>query len=152
MYNKAILMGRICNNLEVKSTPGGVSVLTFRIAVERSYCGKNEERKTDFFNILAWRSTAEFIAKWFSKGRMILVEGELQTRTYEDKNGVTQYVTELVVDNAHFTGEAKSSEKNSLPPPVPNLANLDSSTSTAAIGESSNADFIEAAADDDYLF
>ncbi len=148
MYNKAILMGRICNNLEVKSTPGGVSVLSFRIAVERSYCAKNEERKTDFFNILAWRSTAEFIAKWFSKGRMILVEGELQTRTYEDKNGVTQYVTELVVDNAHFTGEVKSSEKNSLPPlPVPNLESV---PSTAANGESSNADFIEAAADDDY--
>ena len=90
MYNKAVLMGRICNSLEVKTTPNGVNWLSFRIAVERSYCAKNEERKTDFFNVLAWRSTAEFIAKWFSKGRMILVDGELQTRSYEDKNGVTQ--------------------------------------------------------------
>lgn len=149
MYNRTILMGRICNNLEVKSTPNGVSVLSFRIAVERSYCGKGEERKTDFFNVLAWRSTADFIAKWFSKGRMILVDGELQTRTYEDKNGVTQYVTELVVDNAHFTGEAKNSDKNIIPPPPPNPV---PTASAAAIGESSNEDFIEAATDDDYPF
>ena len=146
MYNKAVLMGRICNDLEVKTTPNGVNWLSFRIAVERSYCAKNEERKTDFFNVLAWRSTAEFIAKWFSKGRMILVDGELQTRSYEDKNGVTQNIVELVVDNAHFTGETKNSGKNnSLPPPPV-------SAPAAAVGESSNEDFLEAATDDDYPF
>lgn len=145
MYNKAILMGRICNDLEVKATPSGVSVLSFRLAVERSYCVKGEERKTDFFNIVAWRSTAEFIAKWFSKGRMILVDGELQTRQYEDKNGVTQYVTELIVNNAFFTGEAKKSEKNSNLPPLPDSA------PPVAYEESSNEEFAEAT-DDDYPF
>ncbi len=92
MFNKAILMGRIAHNLELKTTPGGLSVLSFRIAVERAYQAQGEERKTDFFNIVAWRSTAEFIAKYFSKGRMIFVEGELQTRQYVDKKGSTQNV------------------------------------------------------------
>lgn len=142
MYNKAILMGRICNDLELKTTPGGVSVLSFRLAVERSYCGKGEERKTDFFNIVAWRSTAEFIAKWFSKGRMILLDGELQTKSYADKNGVTQYVTELVAETASFTGETKKAENNNSLPPLPQ-------TAPPAVSESSNQEFIEAAADDD---
>lgn len=92
MFNKAILMGRIAHNLELKTTPSGLSVLSFRIAVERAYQEQGEERKTDFFNIVAWRSTAEFIAKYFSKGRMIFVEGELQTRQYVDKKGSTQNV------------------------------------------------------------
>lgn len=107
MYNKAILMGRICNDLELKTVQSGVSVLSFRIAVDRAYQAKGEDRKSDFFNIVAWRSTAEFISRYFSKGRMILVEGELQTRQYTDKNGVAQNVVELVVSSAHFTGEKK---------------------------------------------
>ncbi len=97
MYNKAVLMGRICNDLELKTIPNGASVLSFRLAVDRAYQIKGEERKADFFNIVAWRSTAEFISRYFAKGRMILVEGELQTRQYVDKNGSTQNVVELVV-------------------------------------------------------
>ena len=116
MYNRAILMGRICNDLEVKSTANGVSVLSFRIAVERSYQAKGEERKSDFFNCVAWRQTADFISRFFSKGRMILVEGELQTRSYVDKNGATQYVTELIIDNARFTGEKAQSGGSSYEP------------------------------------
>lgn len=107
MYNKAVLMGRICNDLELKTIQSGISVLSFRIAVDRSYQVKGEDRKTDFFNIVAWRSTAEFISQYFSKGRMILVDGELQTRQYTDKNGVTQNVVELNVSSAYFTGENK---------------------------------------------
>ncbi len=107
MFNKAILMGRICNDLELKTTTNGNSVLSFRLAVDRSYQVKGEERKADFFNVVAWRNTAEFISRYFSKGRMILVEGELQTRQYVDKNGSTQNVVELVVSNVSFTGEPK---------------------------------------------
>ena len=122
MYNKAVLMGRICNDLELKTTQSGVSVLSFRLAVDRSYQAKGEELKTDFFNIVAWRSTAEFISRNFGKGRMILVEGELQTRQYTDKNGNTQNVVELVVDSAHFTGEyrgqAAPSEAQTAPVPA----------------------------------
>ena len=88
MFNRAILMGRICNDLELKTVQSGISVLSFRLAVDRSYQAKGEERKTDFFNIVAWRSTAEFISRYFSKGRMILVEGELQTRKYTKRSGI----------------------------------------------------------------
>lgn len=107
MYNKVIMMGRIVNDLELKSTPSGVSVLSFRIAVDRRFQTKGEEKKTDFLNIVAWRNEAEFISRYFAKGRMILIEGEIQTRSYQDKNGNTAYVTEIVVDRSTFTGEKK---------------------------------------------
>jgi single-strand DNA-binding protein len=108
MFNKAILMGRICTDLEVKTTPGGVTVLSFRVAVDRKYQSKESpERKTDFFNVVAWRQTAEYIAKFFGKGRMILLEGELQTRQFVDRNGQNRDVVELVVDSWAFTGESK---------------------------------------------
>lgn len=138
MFNKAILMGRIAHNLELKTTPGGLSVLSFRIAVDRAYQAQGEERKTDFFNIVAWRSTAEFISKYFSKGRMIMVEGELQTRQYVDKNGSTQNVVELVVSSAHFTGEKKEQAAAAAPPTSAPTKN--------------NADFADTEIDDDYPF
>ncbi|MDE7281710.1 MAG: single-stranded DNA-binding protein [Ruminiclostridium sp.] len=143
MFNKAILMGRICNDLELKSTQSGVSVLSFRIAVERSYQAQGEERKTDFFNIVAWRSTAEFISKYFSKGRMILVEGELQTRQYHDKNGVTQNIVELVVSSANFTGEKKEQVQQAQQTAHP-AAN--------SSGQAVQNDFTETTVDDDYPF
>ena len=112
MFNKVILMGRICHDLELKTTPTGVSVLSFRIAVDRNYQVKGEERKADFFNIVAWRSTAEFVHKYFGKGRMVMVDGELQTRQYVDKNNVTQNIVEIVADTIHFTGEKPSQGSN----------------------------------------
>lgn len=115
MYNRAILMGRICNDLELKTTPSGATVVSFRIAVNRGYQVKGEERKSDFFNVVAWKTNADFISAHFSKGRMILVEGELQTRQYVDKNGSTQTVVELVVDNARFTGETKPDKQPAQP-------------------------------------
>lgn len=105
MFNRAVLMGRIANDLEIKTTPSGAEVLSFRLAVDRKYQADKNNRVSDFFNIVAWRSSAQFISRNFSKGKMILVEGELQTRQYTDKNGNNVTVTELVVDSAHFTGE-----------------------------------------------
>jgi single-strand DNA-binding protein len=110
MLNRVILMGRITHDLELKTTPNGTSVLSFSVAVERSYAKQGEERQTDFINCVAWRQQAEFISRYFGKGRMIAVEGQLRTRTYEDKNGVKHYVTEVYVDNASFTGESKERE------------------------------------------
>lgn len=75
MYNKVIMMGRIVNDLELRSTTSGASVLSFRIAVDRRFQTKGEERKSDFFNVVAWRNEAEFISRYFAKGRMILIEG-----------------------------------------------------------------------------
>ena len=87
MLNKVIIMGRLTADLELKQTPSGVSVLSFNIAVERSYSKQGEEKQVDFINCVAWRQQAEFISKYFSKGRMIALEGNLRTRTYDDKNG-----------------------------------------------------------------
>lgn len=103
--NKVIMMGRIVNDLELKTTPSGVSVCKFRIAVDRNFQKKGEERKSDFFNVTAWRGTAEFITRFFSKGRMILIEGELQTSQYTDKNGNPATWYDIMLDNAYFTGE-----------------------------------------------
>lgn len=113
-------MGRICFDLELKTTPSGVPVLSTRLAVDRNYRAQGEDRKTDFINIVAWRSNAEFIAKYFAKGRLILVDGELQTRQYVDKNNMTRDVVEVVVNSAHFTGERATGAGggyNQLPPP-----------------------------------
>lgn len=118
MFNKVILMGRICHDLELKTTPSGFSVLSFRIAVDRNYQVKGEERKADFFSIVAWRSTADFISKYFAKGRMIMVDGELQTRQYVDKNNQTQNIVEVMANSVHFTGE-KAPSAQPLPPPPP---------------------------------
>lgn len=107
MFNKVILMGRITHDPELKVTPNGVNVCSFGIAVDRRFQTKGEEKKTDFFNIVTWRQTAEFVSKYFSKGKLILVEGELQTRQYTDKNGQNARVVEVVADQVSFTGEKK---------------------------------------------
>lgn len=115
MLNRVILMGRITHDLELKQTPSGVSVLTFSLAIERSYAKQGEERQTDFINCVAWRQQAEFISKFFGKGKMLAIEGNLRTRTYDDKNGVKHYVTEVFVDNVSFTGESKQNSQAQRP-------------------------------------
>lgn len=105
--NKVIMMGRICNDLELKTTPNGIATCSFRIAVDRNYQKKGEEKATDFFNVVAWRTTAEFVVNWFAKGRLILIEGEMQTRQYTDKNGNPATWYEINAEHVHFTGEKK---------------------------------------------
>lgn len=103
--NFVALLGRITKDLELKSTQNGTSVLQFTVAVDRDFVKQGEERQADFINCVAFKETANHIAKWFSKGRMIAVEGRLQTRSYEDKNGTKHNVTEVIVNKASFTGE-----------------------------------------------
>ena len=105
MYNKVIMMGRICSDPELKTTPNGVNVCSFRIAVDRRFQQKGEERKTDFFNVVAWRQTGEFVQKYFGKGRMILIEGEMTTRPYTDKSGNQATWYEIAAERVSFTGE-----------------------------------------------
>lgn len=115
MYNNCTMMGRIATDPELKITPNGIAVCSFRIAVDRRYHTKNEERKTDFFNIVAWRKLAEFVTNYFSKGRMILVGGELQTRAYTDKNGNPAVWYEIIADRLEFTGEKTQTEPSVIP-------------------------------------
>lgn len=110
--NKVILMGRLTRDPELRTTPNGVSVCSFSIAVNRRYKNAEGGYDADFINCVAWRQTGEFVSRYFSKGRMIAVVGSLQTRTYE-KDGQRHYVTEVQVDEAHFTESKGSAEGNS---------------------------------------
>ena len=150
MYNKVILMGRLTRDPELRTTPNGISVATFSIAVDRRFAKSGEERKTDFFNIVAWRQTAEFVSKYFSKGRSILVEGELQTRSYVDKDGVTRYITEIIADNLHFTGEPKSSNTSSTYSNAPHPAQAINEQNSKALGNVD--DFVDTDDDEEYTF
>lgn len=107
MLNLCVLLGRLTADPEVRSTQNGKTVVTFTIAVDRGFVKQGEERQSDFINCVAWEKAGQFIASYFGKGRMIAVEGRLQTRTYDDKNGTKHYVTEVIVNQASFTGEAK---------------------------------------------
>jgi len=106
MLNKAILMGRLTRDPEIKYTQNNVAVCTFSIAVDRDYVQQGGQRQTDFINIVAWRKTAEFIGKYFAKGRMIVVCGSIQTRTWEGTDGRKNYATEIIADDVYF-GESK---------------------------------------------
>lgn len=107
MYNKITIMGRICQTLELKTTPSGVSVCSFSVAVDRRFQNKGEEKQTDFFNVVTWRQTAEFVTKYFAKGQSILVDGEMQSRKYTNKNGVDVTIWEVQADRVAFTGEKR---------------------------------------------
>lgn len=110
MLNIVALQGRLCSDPELRATPNGVSTCSFSLAVERSYAPKGEERKADFINIVTWRQTAEFVCKYFSKGSMIAIDGSIQTRSYEDKNGNKRTAFEVVANNVHFAGEKAKAE------------------------------------------
>lgn len=122
---KAFVLGRISNDLELKKTQSGTSVLSFAVACDRAFAKQGEEKKTDFISCVAWKQHAEFISKYFAKGRMIALEGEIQTRTFEDKNGSKHYVTEVVVDRVSFTGEAKKDNTADTQSAAPNAADAD---------------------------
>ena len=105
--NIVALMGRLTRDPEMRKTPQGVSVATFTVAVDRSFVKQGEDRQADFIDIVCWRNTAEFVCKYFQKGSLIAVNGSIQTRTYQDKNGNNRKAFEIVADNVHFAGEKK---------------------------------------------
>lgn len=108
--NRAILLGRITKDLEVRMTPSGTAVLRFTLAVDRMPAKQGGEKQTDFINCVAFGKRAEFINQYFGKGRLIAIEGNIKTGSYEDKNGRTVYTTDVIIDNVSFTGE--KSENN----------------------------------------
>jgi single-strand DNA-binding protein len=105
-------MGRLTKDIELKTTQSGISVTSFDVAVNRKRADKDGNRQTDYFTCVAWRSSAEFLSKWFRKGDMIAVEGEMQTRKYTDKNGNNRTAYEILVDNAYFCGGKKNEQNN----------------------------------------
>lgn len=109
MLNKAMLQGRLTNEPELKYTPSGVAVARFSLAVQRSYVKQGEERQTDFINCVAFRSQAEFLSKYFSKGSQIIVVGELQSRSWEEADGKKRTAIDVIVNEVHFC-ESKKTE------------------------------------------
>lgn len=124
MINVVVLMGRLVADPELKSTANGIATTSFRIAVDRNFANKQTgERQADFINIVAWRQTAEFICKYFRKGSMIAIEGSLQTRSYEDKDGNKRTAYDVVANNVSFTGsKAESGTRDTVPFEVPTTA------------------------------
>lgn len=107
MLNVVAIMGRLVADPELRTTPSGVSVCTVRIACDRNFVQQGQERQADFLDVVAWRGTAEFISKHFSKGSMVAVHGHLQTRNYKDKNGNSRTAVEIVADDLSFAGPSK---------------------------------------------
>ena len=103
-YNLAIIIGRMTKAGELRTTPNGTSTCTFTVACDRAFKNANGEKMTDFINCVAWRGQAEFISKYFPKGSPIGLQGNIQTRSYTDKEGNKRTVTEIVVDKAFFVG------------------------------------------------
>ena len=106
MLNKIVIMGRLVRDPELRRTQSGTAVTSITLAVDRDFKAEDGSRETDFIDVVAWRSTAEFIAKHFSKGRMAVVEGRLQIRDYTDKDGNKRKNAEVVADNVYF-GDSK---------------------------------------------
>lgn len=104
MFNKVILMGRLVADPELRQTPNNISVCRFRIAVDRGYSSGNGERQADFITVVAWRQSAEFVNKYFSRGKMIIVEGALHNADYTDSNNVKHYAMEVTADKVAFGG------------------------------------------------
>lgn len=106
MLNHIVLMGRLTRDPELRRTGSGVAVASFSIAVDRDFAAQGAERETDFVDIVAWRNTAEFVSKYFTKGRMAVVSGRLQIRNWQDKDGNKRRSAEVVADNIYF-GDSK---------------------------------------------
>ena len=110
MLNKCTIMGRLVTDPELRRTGSGVAVASFTIACDRDF-GSNGEKETDFIDCVAWRQTGEFVSKYFAKGRMAVVSGRLQIRTWNDKDGNKRRTAEIVADNVYF-GDSKQDNGN----------------------------------------
>lgn len=156
MLNVAVLMGRLVADPELRHTPNDIAVTSFTVAVDRSYVKNGSERQTDFIDVVAWRSTAEFISRYFRKGQMIAVQGSIQTRTYTDKDGNKRKAFEIVADNAHFA-EPKRDSSGAAPSfsaPAPGYQRQAPAMEQSAPAYSSGdtGDFEEVLTDDDLPF
>lgn len=115
MLNNVAIMGRLTADPELKNTADGTSVCSFTIAVDRDYVKRGEDRQADFIEIVAWRQTAEFVGKYFHKGSLIAVNGSIQTRNWEDKNGNKRKAVEVRADVVHFCGKEKEETAKETP-------------------------------------
>ena len=150
-FNKVMLGGRLTADPELKQTQNGIPVVSFSIAVNRRFQSKDnqQQQQADFFNVTAWRSTAEFVSRYFKKGSSIFVCGTLQNRTWTDQQGVKRYATDIVADEIHFVDSRSESPMQSAQPYTPDAYNAAPAYSTP-VGAAPN--FEEIKTDDDLPF
>ena len=135
MLNVVVLTGRLTSDPELKHTTSGIAVTSFSIAVDRRY-RSGEERQTDFINIVAWRNSAEFVANYFKKGQLIAIEGSIQTRRYQDKDGNNRTAFEVVANNVQFAESKRSDDSAPAGDSIPaSLSNTDSGDFTEFTGD-----------------
>lgn len=140
MYSITVMMGRLVEDPELRHTANSIAVCSFRMAVDRPYKVK-DKNVADFFDVVAWRGTAELVCKYFKKGKPILVQGHMETRSYDDKDGKKQYRSELIAERVSFTGDSSGNgSKPPLPEPPP------------AYSSGNTGDFEEIPCDDDLPF
>ena len=108
MLNVVVIMGRLVADPELRTTTNGINLARFRIACDRNYSRQSEQRQTDFLDVVAWRQQADFVCKYFQKGSLIIIEGSIQTRQYQDKNGNNRTGVEIVANNINFGGPKNS--------------------------------------------
>lgn len=150
MLNIVALMGRLTADPELKRTSNDIAVTTFTLAVNRSYVRQGEERQTDFITVVAWRQTAEFVCRYFTKGQLMAVDGSIQTRNYTDKEGNKRTAFEVVANNVHFAESKNNSggggareQQNSV---------FEPSTDVMSFSTGNDSDFQEITSDDDLPF
>lgn len=151
MLNVAAIMGRLTADPELRHTPNDVAVTTFTLAVDRSYARAGQERQTDFIDVVAWRNTAEFVCKYFQKGRMMAVTGSIQTRNYEDKQGNKRKAFEIVANDVSFA-DSKRDSGDGASYSAPAQQKPAFSEPAPAYSSGSNEDFEEILGDDDLPF
>lgn len=146
MLNKIFLMGRLTRDPEMRHTNGGTPVTSFALAVDRDFKNQSGEKETDFIDVVTWRNTAEFVSKYFSKGRMAVVEGRLQVRDWTDKDGNKRKSAEVIADNVYF-GDSKKDESNGNRP----YMGGGRKANDAEMAEMQSGGFTELTDDDDEL-
>ena len=135
MLNVVAIMGRLVADPELKITPAGISVCTFRIACDRNFVQQGQQRQADFIDVVAWRHNADFLCKYFAKGSMVAVQGRLQTWQYQDRNGSNRTAVEVVADSLSFAGSNKKPGGQAVEPPS------NSPETTSAYSQGSAEDF-----------
>ena len=158
MLNVAVIMGRLAADPELRHTPNGVAVTSFTLAVDRSYARAGTERQTDWIDVVAWRQTAEFVCKYFTKGQLMAVTGSIQTRNYEDRNGNKRKAVEIQATEVNFAssrreggamgGDPSYSQPRASAPAQPAAF----SEPAPAYSSGSSEDFEEILGDDDLPF
>lgn len=153
MLNSVVLMGRLTADPELRHTPNGIAVTSFTLAVNRSYAKAGTERATDFIDIVAWRNTAEFVSKYFTKGLLVAVEGSIQTRTYQDKDGNNRKAFDVVANNVHFAESKRdSASRGSFGTPSTENSYQQQNDAAPSFENGSADDFREIPTDDDLPF